>query len=161
MFLCRYVRSMADVSAHTVAVGRVWSQPSPLQQRPVRPAHLDAIPPTHRYHANTVHTPGGDPPNPSQVIFLGQGMLKLSVVNAVIGLLFFLHRKHFSSGVFSFMGEYSPTWPNFTFSLILNGALSILLTLLFRNIIRKVFSTVLQSTVPKTVDKKRKQNQPQ
>lgn len=62
-------------------------------------------------------------------------------------LVIALHRKHFSSGVFSFMGECSPTWPNFTFSLILNGALSILLTLLFVNIIRKVFSTTFQSTV--------------
>lgn len=85
---CRYVRNMAVVSAHTAAVGRVWNQPSPLQQRPVRPAHLDAIPLTHRYRAHTEHTPAGDPSKPSEVIFLGQWLLKLSVVNAVIGLLF-------------------------------------------------------------------------
>lgn len=63
------------------------------------------------------------------------------IVEAVSGqcshrLVISLHRKHFSSGVFLFIGEYSPTWPNFTFSLILNVALSILLTLLFVNIIR-------------------------
>lgn len=80
-------------------------------------------------------------------------------------LVISLHRKHFSSGVFLFMDEYSPTWPNFPFSLILNGALSILLTSLFVNIIRKVFNAIFQlaishSTVPITVDKKGKQNQP-
>lgn len=78
-------------------------------------------------------------------------------------LVISLHRKHFSSGVFLYMDEYHLTWPDFPFSLILNGALSSLLTSLFVNIIRKVFNAVFQlaishSTVPITVDKEEKKN---
>ncbi len=118
----------------------------------------------HQLTGNT-HIPAGDPPNQISSDF--SRPVTGEAVNGQCShqLVISLHRKHFSSAVFLFMDEYSPTWPNFPFSLILNGALSILLTSLFVNIIRKVFNAVFQlaishSTVPITVDKKGKQNQP-